>query len=333
MTKRILPFLSLILATLAMSVSIPAHAEAGLQLNPLKYEDTLATTSVKSGFIDVSNPSDTTITIQTDVQGFRQADLDGNLEFFSDEQLRAGIIPGLDTFELGPRESIRMAFTVNPGKLPQGGVYAAIFFRTVPPPASSKVSYISESANVGTLLILRNGNATDQIGKVTKFTLPFWQFGGGLRGQLQYQNTNRDRGGLAFTPKLESRVLPWGHGRDFTGPFIMPGATRQFTFTRPGSYLGILPVTVLDAATGHPVTRWVFALTGWYQVLLLLVIILGALAWLNRHRGSKTQFHRPRRSDFRLANLREQLRRVWRRLRRKKRPVVKRPMDGLGPRV
>jgi hypothetical protein len=295
-------------------LAAPAYAEAGLQLNPLKYEDVLTPDRVKVGFIDVSNPSDTAVTIHTAVRGFRQADLDGNLKFFNDDQLAAGIKPGLDQFELGPRESIRVAFNVDPSKLPQGGVYAAIFFQTTPVlPDRPSVSYVAEAANVGTLLILRNGQANDQIGRVSSFSLPFWQFGRSLTGRLQYHNTNRDTGGLAFTPQLTGRTVPWGRGRNFTGPFIMPQSTRQFDFVRSGSYFGLLPVTVADARSGQGLTRWVFACTGWYQVVLL-VLLAAIIVWL----GGRGRWRRL-------------LRQLVRRLRRRKKSQ-KRPIDGLGPR-
>ncbi len=283
------------------------RAEAGLQLNPLKYEDTLTVGRAKAGFIDVANPSDTTVTIRTDVQSFRQIDLDGNLAFTPDQQLRAGIKPGLDTFELGPRESVRVAFTVDPSKLPQGGIYAAIFFRTTPVlPTQSQVSYIAESANVGTLLILRNGEAGQQVGQVSGLSLPLWQFGSGLRGQLRYRNTNRDTGGLAFRPQLTSRVTMWGQTKAFTGPFVMPQSTRQFDFERRGSYFGLLSVTVADGSSGHGLTRWVIACTGWYQVALLIVILLLLGWWLGRHH--------------------------WPRLLRRRPTTVRHSLDGLGPR-
>ncbi len=287
----------------------PVSAEAGLQLNPLKYEDTLTDGRVKSGYIDVSNPGDATVSVVTTVEGFRQADLDGNLAFFADEALRAGIKPGLEHFELGPRESIRVAFSVEPAKLPRGGVYAAIFFRTVPPTPQVNVSYVAESANVGTLLILQNGAAGEQTGAVSEFDLPFWQFGAGLKGRLEYHNTNRNTGGLAFRPALESRVLPWGRPARFEGSFVMPQSTRQFTFVHSGSYLGLLPVTLTDVASGRPVTRWVVACTGWYRYLVPVAAI-GLIWFLTRGRRSRV-----------VGWLKRRLRR--------RQPATKRPLDGL----
>ena len=263
-------FIGLVLACLVPGAAL---ADAGLQLNPLRYDDLMTGTTVKNGFIDVANPSDTTVMIRTSVRGFKQADLAGNLSFFTDEALSAGIRPSLDTFDLGPRESLRLVFSVDPAKLPQGGVYGAIFFTTVPPDGRSDATYITETANVGTLLLLQNGGSDVKVGRIAQFNLPFFQFGSGFSGTVQYQNTNRNRGGVAFSPALSSRVFPWGKPRQFTGSFVMPQSTREFSYQRAGSYLGLIPVT-LSGAEGHSnVTRWVLACTGWYQWLVLVLVV------------------------------------------------------------
>jgi len=124
---------SLLLLT-ALLPAIPAEADVpGLQVNPLQYEDTLTSGSVRLGYIEVSNPSDTTITLESRVQGFRQKDNAGRLSFFDDPQISDGIKVDLAKFDLGSHEAIRVAFSVDPTKLPKGGVYAVIFFRTLPP--------------------------------------------------------------------------------------------------------------------------------------------------------------------------------------------------------
>lgn len=249
----------------------PANADAGLQLNPLKYEDSLTAGHIKSGYIDVANPSDTIVSIETSVQGFRQADLDGNLTFFNDPAITAGIKPGLTHFDLGPRESVRVTFTVDPTELPQGGVYASIFFRTVPPAATANATFINESANIGTLLLLQNGAVSAKVGQVTRLSLPFWQLGNGIGGTVEYQNSNRSNAASAFYPQLSTKVLPWGRATALTGPFIMPGSTRRFSVSRQGSYFGLLPLTVTDSTTDQATTVWVVAITGWYAIGLIIV--------------------------------------------------------------
>ena len=251
----------------------PAHAEVpGLQINPLKYEDTLETANVKRGYIDVANPGDTTITLQSQVQAFRQQDDEGRLAFFDDPQISDGIKVDLPNFELGPREAVRVAFSVDPVKLPKGGVYAVIFFRTIPPAQSSNASYVAESANIGTLLLLQNGPAGAHVGEISKLTLPFLQLGHGLKGSVSYRNTDRSQTAAGFSPTLSARVFPWGQSHKVASGLILPGSERRFEFVRTGSYFGLLPVTLTDTDSGQHRTVWVLALTGWYQWILLILI-------------------------------------------------------------
>lgn len=305
-------------------VPAAALADAGLQLNPLRYDDVITGTVVKNGFIDVSNPSDTTVTIRTSVRGFKQADLAGNLSFFIDDALTAGIRPSLETFDLGPRESLRLVFSVDPSKLPQGGVYAAIFFTTIPPEAQSQATYIIETANVGSLLLFQNGGSDVKVGRIARFDLPLIQLGSGISGTVQFQNTNRNTGGVAFSPNLSSRVFPWGKSAKFTGPFVMPQSTREFTYQRAGSYFGLLPVT-LSTTEGHfGITRWVLVCTGWYQWLLLVLLMTGAAYWLMNYRNRKTG------GKGRKSGLIGGLKRIMAvLLRRNRKSAAKRPIDGL----
>jgi hypothetical protein len=309
---------------LACSVPGVALADAGLQINPLRYDDVMTGTTVKNGFIDVSNPSDTTVTIRTSVRGFKQADLAGDLAFFTDDALTAGIRPSLATFELGARESLRLVFSVDPSKLPQGGVYAAIFFTTIPPEGQSDVTYITETANVGTLLLLQNGGNNVKVGRISQFNLPFLQLGAGLTGTVQYQNTNRNTGGLAFSPGLSSNVFPWGRQVGFTGPFIMPQSTREFTYQRAGSYLGLVPVTLVASEGNSSVTSWVLACTGWYQWLVLVFALAVGVYWLMSYRDRKSGRTRTRSGI--LGRLKRAIAQLWRRNRK---PPAKRPLDGL----
>ncbi len=261
--------------------AVPAHAEASLQVSPQRYEEVISGTAVRNGFVDVSNPSDTSVQLQSEVQGFRQANLAGDLEFFDDATLSAAIGVDLPTFVLGPRESIRVAFRVDPSLLPKGGVYAAIFFRTVPPPQSSATSYIAESAKVGTLLLLENGTG-EHVGAITKFSLPLFQFGDGLRGTARYRNTDRNTTAAAFAPDLSTKVLFWGRNVALTGPYVLPQSEREFEVRRTGSYIGILPLSLRDSATGQVVTRWAIVCTGWYALGILILVMFGAILAVRR---------------------------------------------------
>ena len=268
----------------ALLPSTAAATAPSLQLAPLQYEDSLGTT-VKTGHIDVSNPTDGPVEVTTSVKGFRQKGTNGDLEFYDDSDLSAAITTDLDSFGIGPREAIRVMFSVNPAKLPAGGTYAAIFFRTQPAPGSSTSSYISESANLGTLLILRNGATVAPKGGLSGLAAAFWQTGPGLAAGAIVTNSASPRGGVAFRPGLTARVLPWGHSATTSTGLVLPGSTRRFAVSRPGSYFGLLPLTVTDSATHSSRTAWVFAFTGFYHWLvpLLLILALCGLLWFRRH--------------------------------------------------
>ncbi len=269
-------------ASLGLLAAVLVHAPAAfasapsLQVAPLQYTATLKPGTVSSAFIDVSNPADASVDIISEVKGFRQVDQDGNLGFFDDPDYATAIKVGLPKFTLGPREAIRVVFTVDASKLPQGGVYAAIFFQTVPREDSSSTSYVRQSANVGTLLSLTNGDPHAPRGDITRLDLPFWQFGSGITGSLTYRNTDSSKTALAFKPTLTSRVTPWGRAVASPSGLILPLSTRKFELSRPGAFFGLLPVTLTNSATHHHRTAWVFAVTGWYQwgLPVLIIVIL-----------------------------------------------------------
>lgn len=277
--------LGAILAPLALGPAIMADAPA-LQVAPLQYTGSLQSGHASQGFIDVSNPADTTIQIQSSVKGFRQTGTNGDLQFFDSPELTSAITVDLDTFSLGPREAVRVFFTIDASKLPRGGVYAAIFFRTTVPAQSANTSYVVEQANVGTLLILNNGHPGPGHGEIN-LNLPFWQFGSGLHGALAFTNADHSPTATAIKPIFATRVLSWGRANSMPGGLVLPGYTRGFELSRPGSYLGPLPVTVADSVTRAHNTAWVFAVTGVYAWLVPL-LALGAIV-LHRLRHKRHQ--------------------------------------------
>lgn len=289
----------LLLASLpAAFLLLPGLAYAGaptLQISPLQYEDTLSG-KVKNGHIDVANPADAPVTVQASVRRFTQTGTNGDLAFADDSDLTAAIKLDLTTFQLQPHDAVRVLFSVDPQKLPTGGTYAAIFFRTVPiDNAGSGSSYVSQSANIGTLLILNNGTAVPPSGGVSAVSMSFWQLGSGLNGSALVANTSSPHGGTAFRPALTARVLPWGHAASQPGGLILPGNNRRFAISRPGSFFGLLPVTITDTATHTSRTAWVFACTG-LSGWILLVLLVTALVLL-ASKSFKRRLHlSPRRS-------------------------------------
>lgn len=281
--KRILSSLgSLVALSLLFSGTALANVPS-LQVAPLSYQGKLKSGVVETGYIDVANPSDESIEVTSNIQAFRQVDARGDLAFYTNPAYTAAITVGLGNFSLGPREAVRVVFNIDPSKLPQGGVYAAIFFRTVPTAQNSNNSYVLQSANVGTLLILTNGNSSPDQGEITGLSAKFLQFGGsGLTGDLGYKNTEGELNSAGFTPSLTTTALPWGHATKMQSGLILPGVTRNFKFSRPGSFFGLIPITVTDSATGVHKTTWVLADTGNYvpgiPVVILGLILLYILA-------------------------------------------------------
>ena len=251
----------------------------GLQLAPLEYQQTI-TAKTQAGFIDVGNPSDSAVSVTTSVEGFRQIDSSGDLAYFNDPRLSAAITPGLSNFIMGPRESDRVSFTINPTKLPAGGIYAVIFFQTVPANQSADSSYVSQSAKVGTLLVLNNGGVAPTGGTVG-LQLSRWQFGNGLHGEISYAVAD---GQVGLVPSLASKAYPWGKPTKLSTGLVLPGSARNFVLSRPGAFIGLIPVRVTDATDGHVVTRYVIAITGWYQTLVAFLVALGAAFTFRRWR-------------------------------------------------
>lgn len=280
---KLLVKLLLIAAPFAFLPSLALADIPSLQVAPLSYTGDLKAGAVSSGFVDVANPSDQNVNIAASVQAFKQIDKKGDLAFSDDPTYSTAIKVGLPIFELGPRQAIRVAFTIDPSKLPQGGVYAALFFRTVPAAQNSDSTYVLQSANVGTLLILTNGGAGAHRGQVTGTSVPFWQTGGGLSGAIDFTNTDSSPNAVAFKPSLATRVTPWGKSTSMTAGLLMPGVTRQFGFSRPGSFFGLLPVTFIDTQSGGHATAWVLAITGVYRIavpvglVILVLLTIGAV--------------------------------------------------------
>jgi len=276
---------------LGLFASLPAHAEVpALKLDPLKYEQDFSDNNPKLGFVDVSNPTDSTVTIASSVKAFRQYNLDGDLQFYDDPTLAKGIQISLGTFELGPREAIRVAFTIDPEILPKGGIYAVLFFETIPDNSTTQGTVIAESARVGTLLILNNGPNTTKTGIISSTQVPFWQFGNAITGNFEYKNiSSSTSGGIAYDPNISLRALPFGDALQLQFGLVMPGSSRVFSFSKSGSYLGLVPLAMQDLYTHKTRIIWIFAITGYFRMVLFGIgfLILFRLYFWTRKKSQK----------------------------------------------
>lgn len=284
-----LAFCLLIASTIMMFLNDNVSAQS-LRVAPLKYEEQLKLGAEKIGYVDVSNPSGSTITVNTQVQAFRQMNIQGDLEFYDDEQIQKAIEVDVDEFELGPREAARIFFSINSNKLPEGGVYAAVLFSAdeerVADSEDIEISAINTTSRVGTLLILENGDNGVRDGDISKLDIPFWQLGTGINGAVEFSAFEGERF-LAFEPGLKMSVPIAGEKDTETG-LVFAGNTRRFDVDMPGDYIGIFPVKAIDEVTGSTEHDWVFAVTGiWRIIVPFFLLAITASILLQRYFSSR----------------------------------------------
>lgn len=277
----------LLLSIFLSTQTTPVHA-FGLKVSPLKYEEQLKLGAEKTGYVDVSNPGDFNVTVGTEVQAFRQINTDGDLEFYDDEQTQKGVEVDVDEFQLAPREAARIYFAIDSNQLPEGGVYAAILFSTEENQADKlETSAIGTTSRVGTLLILENGDKGVKKGGIRNINLPFWQFGKGIKGDVDFAAADQEKS-IAFEPGLRSS-LPIAGERDMEGGLVFPGNTRRFELDRTGGYFGVFPVEVTDEVTGDSERTWVFALTGIWQIIIPFIVLILVIGIFVGRYGKKSR--------------------------------------------
>lgn len=280
--KWIIPICSVMLFSLA-HVSI-AQA-ASIKVSPLKYEQQLSQGKILVGAVDVSNPSDTQQKFSARVQAFRQTNEAGELEFYSDQAIETGVLVDQPEFTLGAHQVARIFFSINPDKLPQTGIYAAVLFDTNPNQPNT-ATQLSTSVSSGTLLILDNTRGGTKTGEIINVRAKFWQFGSGISAFTTYKNTGSGTSAVAFNPQLALKAVPWGRAQEHTGSLVFPGNQRQIKVTKQGNYFGMLPLQVSDVETGTIKTKWVFALTGYWVVIAPIFFILGGVITVVYYRHS-----------------------------------------------
>ncbi|MDB5183834.1 MAG: exported protein of unknown function [Candidatus Saccharibacteria bacterium] len=280
-----------VLFTLPLLTGGVAHAATtdvaiGMQVRPLLYNETLQPNQIKKGFIDVSNPSKQTVTLDTSVQLFTQIDDQGSLKFYDADYVKTALVPDLKEFDLGPREAVRLYFTVNSSKLPDGDVLAGIFVtnKTTPHPLA-----ITPAVRVGTLLIFQNGKPGPRNTAITDFNLPFFQFSNDIHGSVSIKNMADSNTQSGFFADVTLAVSPWGSSVKKQSPLITSGRTRQMDFDVPSDQIGFYKLTVTTGtATAY---KWVFIVTGIWRTLIFTIlsaiVILGLAIWFIIRRRRK----------------------------------------------
>lgn len=259
---------------------------ASLKIQPLLYREHIEAGEKKRGFVDISNPSDQPAMVKMSVQGFRQIDDEGNLEFYDNPQVSAGIVPEITEAELMPKDVLRLSFEIDSTKLPSGDVFAALFVSTT----NLSGTGTAMQARVGTLFVLENGLPPSRDVRIVMLETPFVQTGTGLQTRLAVQNTAPKGKATGFFPVIKIETPPYGV-KEVQGPLVFAGRTRMIEYRQPGDYFGFIRLTAKSGTSEQ--SRYVFAITGywrWLTPLVLGVLISAVVAlWVIRKRRRMTR--------------------------------------------
>lgn len=272
--RRALVAFALILLGAFLSES-PASA-LGLKIAPLEYRTTLSSKEFKKGIVDISNPENVPVIVRTSVQGFRQTDDQGTLQFYDDEQLSEGIKLDLNEFELGPREALRMYFQLDSSKLPSGDVFAGIFFTT----NSTEVTRgTGQSVKLGTLLSIVNGAPGERKADITNLTVNSFVLSDTISGKYSVKNTGDPSKSSGFYPNVKLGLFPFGDSKTKASSLVFAGRERTNEFSLRSPFIGIFKVQASNGQSSQ--SKWIvvirpvalFTLVALFIAALTVVII------------------------------------------------------------
>lgn len=265
MRRAYVPFTLLLSMVLLFLLPACAHA-ATLKLAPLDYKMTLSAGESKKGFIDITNPSTATEHVAVKVMAFRQVDDYGAIQFYANDQVAAGIRVDYNEADIGPRETLHLAFGVDGSKLPSGNVFAAILATTT----ATNTSSVTTAAQVGTLLSITNGTPTSQTAEVVALQAPWLQIGDKIGATIAVKNTADPTNATGFYPQLTVATSPYGQTVS-GGPLVFAGRTRNIAYQVPGNYFGLV---WLNAGVGQSSKgQLIFAVTGYWRWLAPLIVV------------------------------------------------------------
>lgn len=288
--KTILFLVGLLIA--CVSFASTARATDGIQIRPLIYRETLTDGQVKKGVVDIANPTNKKLSLHITIKLFRQITDDGKLEFYDKPDVTAAIIPEYTDFELEAKDALRLNFTVDASKLPEGDVFAALFATTQPAASKGREQMLLPAVQVGTLLVFQNGQVGTRHTEISDLQIPFFQFGTAIQGRVSVTNPANTNTSTGFFPKLKVTTLPMGPSKQFEGPLVYSGRTRSVNFDLPTDQFGFYKIVV--TANDVVAERYVFVMTGIYRFILpaifVGIVIAGGIGWRWYHRSSAIHF-------------------------------------------
>lgn len=277
-TKTLL--FGVLLIAIASVSWVSTSSALGLKIAPLEYKTTLKANERQTGFIDVSNPTGQSVHVRTSVQAFKQIDNDGGLQFYDDELVAKGIHSGISEFELGPREALRIFFTIDSSILPRGDIYAAIFFTTDP---TTPRNGVGQLVRAGTILSIVNQNPGSRSADVTGVSLPLLQFSDTAKGTFKLKNTGPVDSG--FYPTVTVSSWPNGKERKVESPLVFGGRERKHDFELSTGF-GIHYVKV--GYDGSEKGQWIVTIAPWMLIALILVLLIAGIELLLYKRRHKS---------------------------------------------
>jgi hypothetical protein len=287
---------------LALSVGLVMLSAAiarsqNIKTNPQNYFFNLTAGETGEGFIDVTNQEDTPVTLAIQLQAANQ-DSRGNLEFREDKDLLGAIVVEPEELTLSPHEVKRVRFEVESDQLRDGPIHAAITWRKVEVTSQDELESefgASGEVRVGpaagsALLIIANNQEVTRRSDIADLKTTFWHLGDSIDSQLTLKNSSPEADGIAFMPTVKIEYSPWAEAEAVEGPLLFPRREQVIDVFKKGSYIGPVKVVASDPVSGTQLTRWVFAVTGWYHRLVVLVgigVVCIGLIWLISRRAKK----------------------------------------------
>lgn len=248
----------------------PAAATTGLKIQPVEYNAELDAGQRQRGVVDISNPLDEVVDVELTVQAARPSGQDGELEFYDDEAVSAGVKLDHEQLTLQPKAAFRLVFELNASRLPPGDSVAAIFAQTV-----GQDGDIGSSARVGTLLFISNGADSGRDIDVVGIDVSWVQTSGEIYGQYQLANRNKQQN-TGYRPTVTTQLWPLHQPQVTTGPLVFAGQQRIADIRLPTKAFGVYKLTI--SVDGSQQSRWVLLMPAWSALLLLGLLVL-ALAW------------------------------------------------------
>lgn len=264
------------LAGLLSLMSAPQTQAVSLKLQPLTYRESLSSGETKTGFIDVSNPTEETLRLTTTVEGFRQVDDEGQLEFFASEQLEAAITLDSDEFRLEPKQAMRLVFAVDGSKLPEGDVFAALLVATEP----DDEGQIGQSVRAGTLLFLENGSSGARQAEITSLEVPSIVTSGQINGRYGVRNTADAETASGFFPEVELQLRPLGSSQTVESTLVFAGNERRNQFSYDSNLVGVYQLSASYGESSQ--SRWVVLVPMWFLLIVGLLLLVGTVWLLKR---------------------------------------------------